>query len=99
MANTRRALARLAPVVLSAFGLVILLLVARSFVGSSGFGYDYEAYDAAARRIAAGQPLNPPGIAEAYSSGNYAGLYLYPPPLAVGLVPLTVLPPDTAALA
>jgi hypothetical protein len=99
MANTRRALARMAPVALSAFGLVILLLVARSFVGSSGFGYDFEAYDTAARRIAAGQPLYPPGIAEAYNSGNYAGLYLYPPPLAVALVPLTALAADLAALA
>ena len=99
MANSRRALTRLAPVVLSALGLVILLLVARSFVGSTGFGYDFEAYDAAARRIATGQPLYPPGIAEAYNSGSYAGLYLYPPPLAVALVPLTALAADQAALA
>jgi hypothetical protein len=31
--------------------------------------------------------LYPPGIAEAYNSGSYAGLYLYPPPLAVLLTP------------
>lgn len=99
MANTRRALTRLAPVVLGAFGLVILLLVAQSFVGSSGYAYDFDAYDAAARRIAAGQALYPPGIAEAYNSGSYAGLYLYPPPLAIALVPLTALASDQAAVA
>lgn len=98
-ASSRRALTRLAPIVLGAFGLVILLLAARSFVTSSGFAYDYQAYDAAARRITAGQPLYPPGVAEAYNSGSYAGLYLYPPPPAVALIPMTVLAPDQAALA
>ncbi|MEO5705231.1 MAG: glycosyltransferase 87 family protein [Candidatus Limnocylindrales bacterium] len=100
MANTRAALTRLAPVMLVAFGLVMLFLATRSFVGSSGFAYDYQAYDAAARRLAAGQALYPPGTAEAYNSGAYEGLYLYPPPPAVALVPLvTVLAPDAAALA
>ncbi|MBI2781888.1 MAG: DUF2029 domain-containing protein [Chloroflexi bacterium] len=100
MANTRAALTRLAPVLLVAFGLVMLLLATRSFVGSSGFAYDYQAYDAAARRLAAGQPLYPPGTAEAYNSGSYAGLYLYPPPPAVALMPLVaVAPPDAAAMA
>jgi hypothetical protein len=99
MANSRGALRRLAPYVLGAAGLVMLLLVARSFIGSSGFAYDFDAYDGAARRIAAGLPLYPPGIAEAYNSGAYAGLYLYPPPLAAALVPLTALGPQDAALA
>lgn len=98
MTNSRRALSRLAPVVLSAFGLVILLLAARSFVGSSGFGYDFDAYDAAARRLASGLPLYPAGMAEAYNSGSYAGLYLYPPPLAVALIPLTAFGTDQAVL-
>lgn len=100
MANTRAALTRLAPVMLLAFGLVMLLLATQSFVGSSGFAYDYQAYDAAARRIAAGQSLYPPGTAEAYNSGAYEGLYLYPPPAAVALVPLVaLLSPDAAGLA
>ena len=99
MANTRGALARLAPYVLGALGVTMLLLVARSFIGSSGFAYDFEAYDSAARRIAAGLPLYPPGTAEAYNSGSYAGLYLYPPPPAVALLPLTLLDAGTAALA
>lgn len=99
MANTWRALTRLAPVIVGTIGLVILLLAAQSFVASGGFAYDYEAYDLAARRIAAGTALYPPGLAEAYNSGAYAGLYLYPPPLAIALVPMTVLTPDQAALA
>ena len=77
----------------------MLLLAARSFVGSSGFAYDFGAYDSAARRILAGEPLYPPGAAEAYNSGDYAGLYLYPPPPAVAMVPLAVLPAQVAALA
>lgn len=100
MANTRAALIRLAPVLFIAIGLVMLLLATRSFVGSSGFAYDYQAYDAAARRLAAGQPLYPPGTSAAYNSGEYGGLYLYPPPPAVALVPLTaLLAPDAAVLA
>ena len=92
-------MARLAPLLLGAFGLLMLLLVASSFLGSSGFGYDFNAYDSAARRLAAGQPLYPPGIAEAYNSGSYEGLYLYPPPLAAALAPLTFLARDSAAIA
>jgi hypothetical protein len=98
MADTGRALTRLAPVILGALGVGILLLVTVSFVGSSGFAYDFQAYDLAARRLADGQGLYPAGVAEAYNSAEYAGLYLYPPPLAVALVPLTTLNPDQAAL-
>ena len=99
MANAGRALTRLAPVALGAFGIVILLLASSTFVGSSGFAYDYDAYHLAAARIAAGQALYPPDVAEAYNSAEYAGLYLYPPPLAVALVPMTALSTDQAAVA
>src|SRR5215218_7327531 len=88
MANSRAALTRLAPWLLGGFGLVMLLLVGRSFAGSLGFAYDFDAYYSAARRLLSGQPLYPPGLAEAYNSGLYANLYLYPPPLAVFLTPL-----------
>ncbi len=90
---------RLVAYAVGAAGLVMLLLAARSFVGSSGFAYDYMAYDSAARRIVAGLALYPPGTAEAYNSGSYAGLYLYPPPLAVWLIPLTLVDTSTGALA
>jgi hypothetical protein len=96
MANTRAALTRLGPWLLGGFGVVMLLLVGRSFAGSSGYGYDFDAYYAAAHRILAGEPLYPPGIGEAYNSGSYAGLYLYPPPLAVLLTPFAFLAQDMA---
>ena len=98
MAGTRLALIRIAPFAIGALAIAILLLAARSFVGSGGYAYDFQAYEAAARRLATGQALYPPGVAEAYNSGSYANLYLYPPPLAVLLVLITALPSDAAAL-
>ena len=77
----------------------MLLLAAASFVGSRGFAYDFSAYYDAARRLAAGVPLYPPGTAEAYNSGLYAGLYLYAPPLAVAMIPFGLVAFQTAALA
>lgn len=94
-----RPVANAAPYLVGAVGLAILLLAATRFIGSSGFSYDFAAYDLAARRIAAGGPLYPPGVAEAYNSGAYANLYLYAPPLAVALMPVSLLAPATAALA
>ncbi|HEY5437034.1 MAG TPA: hypothetical protein VIK13_17535, partial [Candidatus Limnocylindrales bacterium] len=73
---------RLLPWLLAAVGVAVLVVSAFMFIGSTGFGYDYMAYDAAARRLAAGLPLYPPGTASAYNSGAYSGLYLYAPPLA-----------------
>lgn len=82
-----------------AFGAVVLSLAIVVFIGSSGFGYDYAAYDAAARRIVAGQPLYLADTAARYAAGAYEGLYLYPPPLAVALTPLTALPVADATIA
>ena len=79
----------LAPAVALAIGFAALALAIRFFVDSSGYGYDFRAYDDAARRIAAGQSLYLPGSVEAYRDGRYEGLYLYPPTLAIALVPLT----------
>ncbi|MCU0484042.1 MAG: DUF2029 domain-containing protein, partial [Chloroflexi bacterium] len=93
------ALRQLAPWLLAALGVAILVGATLLFIGSTGFGYDFQAYDAAARRLAAGGPLYPPGTVEAYNAGAYSGLYLYPPPLAVLLVPLTALPVETATVA
>jgi hypothetical protein len=90
---------RLTPWVLAAFGVAIVVAAAIQFIGSTGFGYDYLAYDAAARRLAAGGPLYPPGTADAYNAGAYAGLYLYAPPLAVALIPVSLISSDQATLA
>ena len=88
-----------APIIAVTVGCLVLGLAVIAFVNSAGFGYDFAAYDSAARRIAAGEPLYLPGSAEAYRLGRYDGLYLYPPPLAIGLVPLTVLSQSSATIA
>lgn len=79
-----------APIVAASVGVAILVIAAASLTRSLGFGYDFEAYDGAARRIADGSPLYLADTAARYRDGLYEGLYLYPPPLAVALVPLTV---------
>lgn len=98
MARMLGSVARFAPYLLGAIGLIVLGLAAIGFIGSTGFAYDFVAYDLAARRLAADQLLYPPGIAEAYNAGAYANLYLYAPPLAIALVPLSVLAPSAAAV-
>jgi hypothetical protein len=92
------ALARLTPWLAAALGVAVLVAAAFLFIGSTGFGYDYLAYDAAARRLVAGEPLYPPGTAEAYNSGAFSGLYLYAPPLAVALMPMSLLSVDQATM-
>ena len=96
---TRSAAGRLAPLIVAAAGVAILILVARSFIGSSGFAYDFEAYHSAARRLVDGLPLYPPGAAEAYNSGAYQGLYLYAPPLAIAMMPIAQVDLQAAAVA
>jgi Glycosyltransferase family 87 len=93
------ALARVLPWLLAALGVAVLVTSAFLFIGSTGFGYDYLAYDAAARRLAGGGPLYPLGTAEAYNSGAYGGLYLYAPPLALALIPVAGFPAGAATLA
>jgi Glycosyltransferase family 87 len=93
------ALRRIAPYILCAVGVIALAAGAIAFNGSSGYGYDYAAYDGAARRIASGLPLYLPGTAEAYNAGLYNGLYLYAPPAAVLMLPVTLLTTAGATLA
>jgi hypothetical protein len=89
----------IAPLVAVVFGAVVLSLAIMVFVDSAGFGYDYVAYDSAARRIVAGEPLYLADTAARYAAGSYDGLYLYPPPLAIALSPLTLLSTADATLA
>lgn len=88
-----------APLAVAALGILILGLASTMLIGSEGFGYDYLAYDAAARRVGAGEPLYLPGTVQAYAEGRYEGLYLYPPPFAIALVPLTLLGESPAIIA
>ncbi len=61
------------------------------FQGSRGAAYDFVAYLDAARRLAAGLPLYQAVTQQGPFSPGPHDLYLYPPPLAVLLLPLTTL--------
>ena len=81
-----RALGRLLPALaMAAFALGVGAILA---VAGSTLGYDFRAYEAAADRLLAGQPLYDPSVAVA---GGFA-IYLYPPPFAVAMVPFALLP-------
>jgi Glycosyltransferase family 87 len=85
------------PLVAAGLGLLILVVAWVAFQGSEGFAYDFAAYHAAARRVLAGDPLYLPGTVDAYRAGEFEGLYLYPPPVAIAFTPLALFPFDTAA--
>lgn len=85
------------PFVAAGLGLVFFFIAWTVFRDSEGFAYDYAAYDAAARRLLAGEPLYLRGTVEAYRTGTYEGLYLYPPAVSLAFVPFALVPPDNAA--
>ena len=89
------------PFVAAGLGIVFLVLAWGAFQGSEGFAYDYAAYDAAARRLLASEPLYLPDTIAAYRAGAYEGLYLYPPPVALAFTPLAlsrpVMPPTSGS--
>jgi hypothetical protein len=78
---------------------VVLLGALVVFQGSRGSAYDFAAYDAAARRLAAGQPLYQAVTQRGPFAPGPRGIYLYPPPLAVLLLALVPLGAATAATA
>jgi hypothetical protein len=63
-----------------------------SGVAAGTFGFDFLAYHQAANRVLAGQPLYDPSIQE---SGGF-GLFYYPPPFVLAILPLAPLPGDVA---
>ena len=75
----------------------MLVLALATFQGSPGAAYDFAAYEAAARRLAAGLPLYQPRTQLGPFAPGPAGLYLYPPPLAVLLLAFVPLAPAVAA--
>jgi len=85
------------PFIAAGLGLVFLFLAWTVFRDSEGYAYDFAAYDAAARRLLAGEPLYLAGTVEAYRTGAYEGLFLYPPPVALAFVPFALVPADDAA--
>ena len=68
----------------------VFILTMGAVVASAGdtLGYDYRAYEEAARRLLDGQPLYDQSVDVA---GPFA-IYLYPPPFALAFVPLALLP-------
>lgn len=86
----------LAALGLATAGALFLVAALLVFQGSLGSGYDFETYLLAAQRLADGEGLYVPLTLEGpFRPGPY-GLYLYAPPLALAIVPLTALPTDVA---
>jgi alpha-1,2-mannosyltransferase len=90
LTSLRLALRRLLPV--AAVAVVALTLAGTFAAAGDTLGYDFRAYDAAASRVLAGQPLYDvtAGVAGPY------GLFLYPPPFVLPILPLALLPVGTA---
>jgi hypothetical protein len=99
MERPGRHVAAVLPIVGATLGALLLVAAGLSLVDSRGFAYDFGAYDSAARRVVAGEPLYPADTAVAYSEGRYEGLYLYAPPLAVALTPVALVSARDAAIA
>jgi len=75
-------------VLVFALGVATIVLVA-----GDTLAFDFRAYVDAARRLAAGQPLYDLTV----TTSGAVGLFQYPPPVAVALLPLVALPGDTVA--
>jgi hypothetical protein len=98
MQRPGRPLLAVLPIVAAGLGAILLVVASLSLVDSRTFAYDFESYDAAARRVAAGEPLYLADTVQAYREGRYDGLYLYAPPLAVALTPVALVPARVAAI-
>src|SRR3954469_3093083 len=74
-------------------GAVALAWLFISAAGTEGtLGFDYRAYDIAVDRLLAGQSMYD---ASAQSTGSF-GLFFYPPPFALLVLPLAMLPTEQA---
>ena len=78
--------AALLPVATLAIG--VMTVGATLAVAGDTLGYDYAAYDAAGRRLLAGQPLYDMSFA---ATGGF-GLFYYPPPFILAVLPFALLP-------
>ena len=69
--------------------IVLFVLTTGAIIWSAGstLGYDFHAYEGAARRLLDGQRMYDPAIDVA---GGFA-IYLYPPPFALAIVPLAIV--------
>lgn len=85
---------RLLPIVAVGIFAVSATLVVLAGAQAGTLGYDYRAYDAAARRLLAGRPL----YDMHFEAAGGFGLYYYPPPFVLAIVPLVALLPVEAAV-
>lgn len=86
--------ARLTDAIVPICSLLLLAAMLALVLGSAGktLGYDFEAYAGAARRLINGERLYDPSVSAA---GGFS-IYLYPPPFALAVAPLTLLPDAVA---
>jgi hypothetical protein len=74
--------------------IVLFVLTVSAIVWSAGstLGYDFHAYEGAARRLIDGERMYDPAVDVA---GGFA-IYLYPPPFALAIVPLAIVGGEAA---
>ncbi|MEA2623026.1 MAG: alpha,2-mannosyltransferase [Chloroflexota bacterium] len=85
-------------IVLGAFAAAWLVLMPLVFGPTPGWGYDFEAYLLAAQRLGRGDPLYLSWTLDGPFRPGPFGLYLYAPPLAVAILPMTALSVPAATL-
>ena len=96
VAGTPAAPARLARAALPIVAILVLgVVLGGSLWAASGagtLGFDFLAYHQAANRVLAGQPLYDPSVQQ---TGGF-GLFYYPPPFVLAILPLAPLDPTIA---
>ena len=84
--------------ILAILGLLLLAASMARFLSSVGWGFDFEAYLAAAQRLARGDTIYQQySLDGPFRPGPY-GLYLYAPPFAVATLPFTALSLQSAEI-
>jgi hypothetical protein len=85
------------PWLLPVISLTVLVAAVAVALAAAGYtlGFDFYAYSEAARRLTQGQRLYDPSISVA---GPF-GIFLYPPPFALAVTPLLLLPEAVARIA
>ena len=86
---------RIGYVVALAAGVLIAALFLFSAWSIGTLGFDYKAYDLAVDHLLAGQTMYDPTVQE---TGSF-GLFFYPPPFAILVLPFAVLPVDVGVVA
>ena len=87
---TMPAVARVAYGVTLAFAVLFAGLILVTAAGQGTLGFDYKAYDLAVDNLLAGRTMYDPTASQ---TGSF-GLFFYPPPFALLVLPLALLPTD-----